>query len=604
MAGTGTQNLLTLLPTVGPDGEVFNIHEDGSVGYGQLHRFLKILGPQLDLMKGLVDAMPTMIDVDATDADYLEHIAKLVGVEFNQEIPIPQQREEIKGAVQWYKRRGLLVGCRIHGYRISRLQTDIVEFWRNIKTSNREYSYSSENSGPSAMNYKLPGDPTAFSYDYENINILSHGSESASSAEPGHEARWAIDNYEVTSWRASGAAPAYWSYQFDEDTLPLKFRIKSGFGLQKFRFQWSDDGLTWEDAGDPYFFGDILDSTQFLLEADGLAQTVVLTRVPVAPDPEPVVYETGAYGTVDTELINAAENGATQISLGDAGGLAKDDWIELYSSAVGYGYYQVEKIEGNFITLTTPIAEKDGFPVLSQVKSVAVTEKTVTTDYTIDTWEGVVNLIAGQFTPGNRVFIQYTALTDKLSVEVWHEYEVDTENLGAHTYWRFYIDSTWTGNPEINGIELYPEQFFGTYYRCERLGYFFTLGNSRPGCSGQIICNEPLTEETVEKLCNTMSDAVPVCVEPVMTFIDCRYPEERSLTDEAADASKDEIHTRDRERYDLTRDDWSDITIDRTLFSTYPGSTPMWGPPPYEDRGSPPVTTSDGEYFISLIFPP
>ena len=202
MAGTGTQNLLTLLPVTGERGEVFNIHEDGSVGYGQLHRFLKILGPQLDLMKGLVDAMPTMIDVDATDADYLGHIADLVGVQFNREIPIPQQREEIKGAVQWYKRKGLLVGCRIHGYRIARLQTDIVEFWKNIKTSNREYSYSSENSGEAASNYRLPGDPTAFSYDYANLDVLEKGFEFSSSEEAGHEAWRALDDYESTSWRA------------------------------------------------------------------------------------------------------------------------------------------------------------------------------------------------------------------------------------------------------------------------------------------------------------------------------------------------------------------------------------------------------------------
>jgi phage tail-like protein len=583
---------------------VFNIHEDGSIGYGQLHRFLKILGPQLDLMKGLVDAMPTMIDVDSTDADYLEYIAYLVGVEFNREIPIPQQREEIKGAVQWYKRKGLLVGCRIHGYRISRLQTDIVEFWKNIKTSNREYSFSSDNAGSQAMNYKLPGDLTAYSYDYKNLDILTRGPEYVSSEESGHEAWRAIDDYEVTSWRASSAAPGYWAYLFDEEVLPLTFKIKAGFGLQKFRLQWSDDGVSWTDVGDPYFFGDVLDSTQFMVLANGLAQTIVLIRVPVAPDPDPVIYETDTYGTVDTELINAAENGDTQISLLDAGGLAKDDWLEIYSTAVGYGYYQVEKIEGNFITLTTPIAEQEGFPVLSQVKSISVTEKTITTDYTIDTWEGIVTLVPGQFTPGNKVFLQYTALTNKLSVDIWHTYQVNVENLSPHLYWRFYVDATWTGNPEINGIDIYPEQFFGTYYRCERLGYFFTLGNSRPGCSGQIICNNPLTEETVEKLCRTMREAVPACVEPVMTFIDCRYPEEQDLTNKAKDVSKDEIHTRDREWYDDSEDEWHDIRIDRTLFSTYPGETPIWGPPPYEDRGSPPVTTIDGEYFISLIFPP
>jgi hypothetical protein len=101
-----------------------------------------------------------------------------------------------------------------------------------------------------------------------------------------------------------------------------------------------------------------------------------------------------------------------------------------------------------------------------------------------------------------------------------------------------------------------------------------------------------------------MREAVPVGTQPIMTFIDCRYPEAANISDIASDAFKDELHTRDREYHHDTSDKWADITIDRALFSTWPGHAPMWGPPPYEDRGSPPITTIDGYYFVSLIFPP
>lgn len=601
--GTGSENLIALLPEVADTGEIFNLHEDGSVQMGQLHRFLKIMGPTLDEMKGLVDAMPTMIDVDITDSDFLPHMAELVGVEFNREIPIPQQREEIKGAIQWYKRKGLLVGSRIHGYRITRLQTDIVEFWRNIKTSNRTYSYSTENTGPSAMNYGLPGDPSAFAYDFEVINEMVKGNEFASSEMVGFEAWRVLDKREATSWKSSTSAPAFWGYEFDNPTIPLRFKMHTKWGVREFRLQWSDGGVAWEDAGD-YIYGDVLPFTEFVGSADGGAQSLVIRKVPAAPSPAPEVYEVTGSGPVSTHLTVAAEEGSTQISVAAAGGLSRHDWIEISDVSGNIGYHQIDDIEGNIITLTTGIFEKDGFPVLSDVKDVTVTLKTVTTDYTINPWSGELDLIAGKFTNGSNVFVSYTALTDKSTVGVWQEYEVDTENLDPHKYWRFLIDSTWTGDPQIDSLELYGDQFYGTFYRCERLGYFLTLGNARPGCGGQIICNQPLLQETVEKLCRTMKEAVPATCEPVIVGIDCRYPERFNVETLARDAYKDGVHTRNREHFSTMDDMWSDVTIDRSLWSTWPGHPPEWGPPPYEDRGSPPLTTVDGYYFISLTFPP
>jgi hypothetical protein len=379
--------------------------------------------------------------------------------------------------------------------------------------------------------------------------------------------------------------------------------MHAGWGIREFRLQWSDDQVVWTDAGE-YIYGDVSPFTEYVGTADGLAQTFIIRKVPAAPSPTPAVYETGAYGPVSTRLLVAAEEGDTQISVESAGGLSRFDWIEISDITGGIGYHQIDDIEGNILTLTTGIFSSDGFPVLSAVKNISVTQKTDVTDYSLDTWGGILTLVAGQFTPGANVFVEYTALTDKSTVNVWHDYDVDLTNLDPHEYWRFEIDSTWIGDPEIHTIEMFGEQFYGTFYRCERLGYFLTLGNTRPGCEGQIICNQPFLQETLEKLCRTMREAVPATCIPVIIGIDCRYPEYFDVEANIYDDWRDIIHTRHREHYSTMYDMWADVTIDRSLWSTWPGQPPEWGPPPYEDRGSPPRMTVDGEYFISLIFPP
>lgn len=593
------QNLIALLPTSDhATGEVFNLHEKGEVALGQFRRYLKIIGPKLDEMKGLIDAFFTMIDVDQTDADFLPFIGALVGVKFNREIPIPQAREEIKQAVAWYKRKGTLLGSRIHGYKISRLQTDIVEFWRNIKTGNREYSFSGKNYGP--LTYKLPKDKTSFSYDFAEKSVLSKDMAFASSEEENYESWRAVDGKEASSWR-SLVTPAWLAFSFSAPILPLSFRMKAGPGVAKFRLQWADDADgPWEDA-EEYTFGDLVEYTQYLGEASGAAQTLVSLRVPIAISPESRVFEVVSYGAVDTVAAVEIKEGDDFISVNDASGLVADDWIEIFSSLTGYGYYQIKEVEGNYLKIKTKIGEKKGFPVLSRVKKVDVEEKINGADFTVNYWEGLVSLLPGRFTAGNKVIIWHFALSDKKSLLKWQSFSVNVENLSPHKYWRFHIDNTWRGNPEIFEVEMFPEQFFGSYYRCERLGYFFTLGNSRPGCRGQAICNLPLISDTVQKLCNTMREAVPIFSIPVMTFLDCHYPENWNVNLLAADAKKDELYTKNKEFYDFYEEQWKDIITTRLLISTY-NPTP-WIPNPdtkFAERGTYPKVNADGLTWISL----
>ena len=665
-------NLQSLLPETAEDGEIFNLDENGELQQGQLRRFLKILGPKLDEAKGLVDAFPTMLDADHTDADLLPLMAKLVGVEFNREIPIPQAREEIKGAVQWYKRKGTVDGCRIHGYRISRLQTDIVEFVYNVKTSNREYSFSADNEGEAIRNYQLPGDLTAFSYDFEHrsiiglghlkglpvehrmkalfllANYLDHGSPPitrpdggyytsltitddpsrqllASSHLPGHEAWHVADNIEATCW-ISPDLPAFLYFSFDEETLPILLRIKAGLGLQTFAVEWSDDFANWVTVGE-HVYGDISEFTQGLGKASGSEETKVLFYNPVTEIPELQIFVVSSVTNLHTQTAAVLNRGDSYIQVADTSGFIRGDWIQLsHHTQAQNGYYQLEGIEGNLLNLRVPIAEHLSWPIFSAVKKVNVQEKTVGEDFTVDYWTGFVTLLDGKFFPNSEVFAWYVGLRDTQSIEIWQEFPVIEQFMEPHYHWRIRIDSTWRGLPSICELEVIDDQFWGTYYRCERLGYFFTLGNHRPGCDGDVVCNKPLLAETVQKLCRTMPEAVPVGRVPVMVGVDCRYPEEVDLTAFGQDFRKDAVHTFHREVFDwygvvpdifllsntrrtgsviptllgyvsmknwkhLAMDFWHDVTSSRALYSV-------------EGMGSPPIVNDDGEYYVSAFCVP
>ena len=631
--------LINLLPEAAPDSEIFNIDEDGEVQQGQLRRYLKIMGPVLDDMKGLVDAFPTMIDVDHTDSDFLPFMAELVGVKFNREIPIPQAREEIKGAVQWYKRKGTVVGSRIHGYKISRLQTDIVEFVYNIRTSNREYSFSADKEGAAALAYQLPGDPTAFSYDYSYKNILgigsvggeglasriralflianeqSHGSPPiekpsggyytslivsadvskqviASVYLEGHEPWRVSDGQEATCW-VGDELPAYLFFSFSDPTLPILMRIKAGMGLQTFAVSWSDDFINWTEISE-HVYGDIQEFTQGLGDASGVEETKAVMRNPVTSTPDVRVFEVSSYSGVSLVLMKNVAFGESILQVDNTGGLSEGDWIELSSYGRNNGYYQIDSIEGNLLILTVPISEAVTWPVFTDINKVTVIEKEVMTDFFVDYWTGFITLLDGKFTAGNNVFALYFGLVDKKSLEVWQEFPIESMFLTAHLHWRIEVKSTWHGDASICGLEIIDDQFWGTYYRCERLGYFFTLGNGRPGCGGQIICNKPLLAETVQKLCRTMREAVPVGRVPVMVAVDCKYPEVVELGNLGFDPAKTDITSRNREQTNFgsggqekATDSWFDIITDRTLYSND------------NDMGSPPKVNVDGEYYVS-----
>jgi phage tail-like protein len=148
-------------------GEWVNLGEDGTVLKGQLHRFLKLISFALDEVRGLIDAFPVILNVDKTDADYLPLIAALVGIDFNYDIPIPHQREEIKRAVEVYKAKGTIPGIKRFCRNIMGIDPEISEWPKQILLSNDSDRLSAVAADHRAMNYTgLPGDQAAYSLDF------------------------------------------------------------------------------------------------------------------------------------------------------------------------------------------------------------------------------------------------------------------------------------------------------------------------------------------------------------------------------------------------------------------------------------------------------
>jgi phage tail-like protein len=150
-------------------GEWVNIGENGTTLKGQLQRFLKLISFSLDEVKGLIDAFPVILNVDKTDADYLPLIAALVGIDFNYDIPIPRQREEIKRAVEVYKAKGTIPAIKTFGRAISGLSVAIQEWPKNILMSNDPGRLSAQAFIPEIIKETgLPGDQCMYSLDFSD----------------------------------------------------------------------------------------------------------------------------------------------------------------------------------------------------------------------------------------------------------------------------------------------------------------------------------------------------------------------------------------------------------------------------------------------------
>ncbi len=129
--------LLPLEETVDPENnEVFHFNTDNLRERGPLERYLKIPSLELSRIQAFAEALCQQHDPDTADADFLVELAALVAWEINYDVPIPRQREEIKGAIPIYRIKGsdqaiILLVRNITGY-----DAEIENFFDNVIRTN------------------------------------------------------------------------------------------------------------------------------------------------------------------------------------------------------------------------------------------------------------------------------------------------------------------------------------------------------------------------------------------------------------------------------------------------------------------------------------
>lgn len=162
-------SIFPLFKVYDPDGtEWFNIHENTDPSKepkkrGPLSRFLKDIAIEPDIVKGLIDCMPTLWDVDETCCGTLPALGELIGVEVNREFPCGKQREEIKQQVAILKLKGTKTAIAARARLISGFRSEVQEWCGNILISNRLDRTSVKFPNPGfASTYRMFGDTTDY----------------------------------------------------------------------------------------------------------------------------------------------------------------------------------------------------------------------------------------------------------------------------------------------------------------------------------------------------------------------------------------------------------------------------------------------------------
>jgi phage tail-like protein len=162
-------NVFALEKTFSPEErEWFNLYENTDptkepIKKGPLQRFMRTLAIEPDIVKGLIDCMPILWDVDETCCEVLPALGALIGLEVNQEFDCAKQRQEIKQQVAIYKIKGTKAGLRARALSVAGLSGDIHEWSNNILIANRidRTSLAFPNAGFSSK-FMLPGDDTSY----------------------------------------------------------------------------------------------------------------------------------------------------------------------------------------------------------------------------------------------------------------------------------------------------------------------------------------------------------------------------------------------------------------------------------------------------------
>lgn len=118
-------------------GSLIHIGEDGTIPRGQLERFLRLVGAELDTIHFVIDQLPTMLHAETTLQAFLAHMAELLNWETNFELPVERQRQEVLSAVTIYKRKGTAPAIEAYARTITACEVRVWPFVRNVLIANR-----------------------------------------------------------------------------------------------------------------------------------------------------------------------------------------------------------------------------------------------------------------------------------------------------------------------------------------------------------------------------------------------------------------------------------------------------------------------------------
>lgn len=118
----------------------------------------RVIAPVIREIEDLTGFFPTVLDVDTTPGPNLKSIAQYIGLEPNLELSYTQQREEIKGAVESYKRKGLKATLEQMAQAISGVPSSVIDWNQHLLISNWLGKTSLVADAVLGFNQLLPGD--------------------------------------------------------------------------------------------------------------------------------------------------------------------------------------------------------------------------------------------------------------------------------------------------------------------------------------------------------------------------------------------------------------------------------------------------------------
>lgn len=133
---------------------------------GKLEKFLEIYGEQFDLIRSYMDGLPDIFDLNHCDCQALPLFAQWIGWDLSFQPNIQLQRNEIRYAVDLYRRIGTICGCELMVKRLSGWECRVKEFYKNVFFSNNIESRSVDTSNSELLqNIHTFEDKLHYTYD-------------------------------------------------------------------------------------------------------------------------------------------------------------------------------------------------------------------------------------------------------------------------------------------------------------------------------------------------------------------------------------------------------------------------------------------------------